>query len=664
MGSKQKCQYWEKCFRKDKRHLGEFLHPDQNSPQQEKGDGTDIHNKKIVFIGNLKTCSFTTAVSRAKAFGCSVENHLSKKIDLVIVGEEADDREVKAQEIGLKCLTEDQWESLLKKSKPANKKAVDNDDARPSTSLGRKNSLRKSTSSTASLKRKNSSSSSPSPALERRSSLRRRSTLELPSTSDEPEVKPKSKERKTHEISFLDTDSAPELKKKNRKRSSADQEDADELSAKKIKLNKKTSSSSDTKLKVKVPNTSPKLKGKKVKCKYWNKCYRKEANHKKQFLHPGDPVPEDENEDEEDDSGLKRTRASTRPKPKNKIEDGDVHLLEGGAYTLKRVGSHYYCTCSGWKNQNKPINKRTCKHLKDHLGDDYESVRCQMTKVQKAKGIPSHIQVNVLLAHKYEGSNVNPKGWWMSEKLDGVRAFWNGRCFYSRLGNAFLAPHWFTKDLPVDMHLDGELFGGRGKFQSTVSIVKNGQGEEAWKKIKYFVFDAPHIEKQPFEKRIAAIQEYFDENQPQYAVNVEQEKCKGKEQVEEELKRVIKLGGEGLMIREPGSKYERRRSHTLLKIKKFYDAEAIVIGYEPGKGRFHNAVGALRCKMACGKIFKVGSGMTDKDHHHPPKVGTIITYKFQEYSNSGSPRFPTYLGIRIDMDKPKDADVPKKPADA
>lgn len=65
-------------------------------------------------------------------------------------------------------------------------------------------------------------------------------------------------------------------------------------------------------------------------------------------------------------------------------------------------------------------------------------------------------------------------------------------------------------------------------------------------------------------------------HRPQYAVNVEQEKCKGKEQVEEELKRVIKLGGEGLMIREPGSKYERRRSHTLLKIKKFYDAEVRV----------------------------------------------------------------------------------------
>lgn len=113
------------------------------------------------------------------------------------------------------------------------------------------------------------------------------------------------------------------------------------------------------------------------------------------------------------------------------------------------------------------------------------------------------------------------------------------------------------------------------------------------------------------------------------------------------------------MIREPGSTYERRRSNTLLKIKTFYDAEAVVVGYDPGKGRFQGKVGALRCKMANGKLFSVGSGLTDKDHNRPPKIGSIITYKFQEYTNSGTPRFPSYLGVRIDMDKPKDAVLPK-----
>ena len=49
--------------------------------------------------------------------------------------------------------------------------------------------------------------------------------------------------------------------------------------------------------------------------------------------------------------------------------------------------------------------------------------------------------------------------------------------------------------------------------------------------------------------------------------------------------------------------------------------------------------------------------MTDKDRRNPPKIGSIITYKFQELSKSGKPRFPTFLGIRIDMDKPKDAEI-------
>ena len=90
--------------------------------------------------------------------------------------------------------------------------------------------------------------------------------------------------------------------------------------------------------------------------------------------------------------------------------------------------------------------------------------------------------INVLnLVH-----SVNPTGWWMSEKLDGLRAYWDGKHFFSRLGNSFHAPEWFIRDLPQDMTLDGELFGGRGKFQSTVSIVKSGPSDR-WKGIKFHV---------------------------------------------------------------------------------------------------------------------------------------------------------------------------------
>lgn len=80
----------------------------------------------------------------------------------------------------------------------------------------------------------------------------------------------------------------------------------------------------------------------------------------------------------------------------------------------------------------------------------------------------------------------------------------------------------------------------------------------------------------------------------------------------EKLKEIEKLGGEGLMLRDPDSMYEPFRSKTLLKVKSFYDAEAIVIGHIEGKGNNTGKTGALLCKMACGKTFKVGSGLVHK----------------------------------------------------
>ena len=118
-------------------------------------------------------------------------------------------------------------------------------------------------------------------------------------------------------------------------------------------------------------------------------------------------------------------------------------------------------------------------------------------------------------------------GWWISEKLDGVRAYWDGRSFYSRLGNEFIPPSWFVKDLPTDMTLDGELFGGRGKFQKTVSIVKTA-GSGRWKELQYYVFDAPSIKK-PFEARIDDLKYLFESSKCSTVVVIPQVKCKGKD---------------------------------------------------------------------------------------------------------------------------------------
>jgi DNA ligase-1 len=115
-----------------------------------------------------------------------------------------------------------------------------------------------------------------------------------------------------------------------------------------------------------------------------------------------------------------------------------------------------------------------------------------------------------------------------------------------------------------------------------------------------------------------------------------------------ERDRVVREGGEGLMLRQPESAYEPGRSPTLLKVKPYDDAEATVIAHEPGKGKFAGKLGALRVRTDDGREFSVGSGFTDVERESPPPVGTVITYRFEGLTAKGLPRFPSYLRVRRD----------------
>jgi DNA ligase 1 len=214
----------------------------------------------------------------------------------------------------------------------------------------------------------------------------------------------------------------------------------------------------------------------------------------------------------------------------------------------------------------------------------------------------------------------DPTGYWISEKLDGVRALWNGKTFLSREGNEFTAPEWFTRVLPTDVHLDGELYAGRGNFQDTVSIVRTVNSTLWPGKIQYQVFDiVDRTATIPFEERISQLQRLFAKNLDWIKL-VDHEKCRSKDHLEKKLETVLKLGGEGLMLREAKSVYIPSRSRTLYKVKTFFDAEAIVVGYEPGKGRNKGVCGALKCQMENGKEFKIGTGLSDAVRENPPKV--------------------------------------------
>jgi DNA ligase-1 len=251
----------------------------------------------------------------------------------------------------------------------------------------------------------------------------------------------------------------------------------------------------------------------------------------------------------------------------------------------------------------------------------------------------------LLLANVWNPS-IDPTRWWVSEKYDGLRAYWDGQKLWSRKGNLIHAPDYFLAELPRDIALDGELWIGHGKFEETISIVHTEIPDDRWKLVRYMVFDVPQA-KGLFEQRMQFLRATVLEGN-RFVRVVTQERCQGTAQLLAERDRVVREGGEGLMLRQPESAYEIGRSPTLLKVKPYDDAEATVIAHEPGKGKFAGKLGSLRVRTDDGREFSVGSGLTDVERESPPPVGTVITYRFRGLTAKGLPRFPSYLRVRRD----------------
>ena len=330
------------------------------------------------------------------------------------------------------------------------------------------------------------------------------------------------------------------------------------------------------------------------------------------------------------------------------LKDGESAQVQGSArapYILKNVGGVYSCSCPSWRNQSTPIERRTCKHIRSYRGEQLEQERLGGLAALKPATVPNTARTvpNLLLAHSWD-NNADLTGWWMSEKLDGVRAWWNGQNFLSRQGNIYHAPDWFIAGLP-NVPLDGELWLDRKAFQRTVSIVRRQDKSEHWKQIKYVLFDAPGISG-PFEERQKALLELLRQHRPQYASVLDQACCKGIKNLKTELARIESLGGEGLMLRQPGSQYETGRSSTLLKIKTFHDSEGRVVEHLPGKGRHAGRLGAVVVELPNGLTFSVGTGFTDAQRQKPPSVGSSITFRYQELTDRGIPRFPSFVRVR------------------
>jgi DNA ligase-1 len=256
------------------------------------------------------------------------------------------------------------------------------------------------------------------------------------------------------------------------------------------------------------------------------------------------------------------------------------------------------------------------------------------TKPQKAP---------VMLALRWD-QTVDIKGWWMSEKLDGVRGYWTGKEMISRSGNPFNIPTWFTKNFPPTP-LDGELWIGRRQFSMLVGIIRRKIPAAEWEKVRYLIFDVPQAEG-GFEKRLDFARRWFRQHPNSYTEVLKQQICENEMHLRRKLGEIESLGGEGLMLRKPNSPYTVGRSDDLLKVKTFKDAEATVIKHLAGSGKHAGRLGALLVELPNGIHFAIGTGFTDQERENPPPVGSMITFKYYGFHESGIPRFASFLRVR------------------
>ena len=259
-------------------------------------------------------------------------------------------------------------------------------------------------------------------------------------------------------------------------------------------------------------------------------------------------------------------------------------------------------------------------------------------------GAKEFAEPDLLLAKVYKQAT-DIDQYWVSEKYDGVRAYWDGRRFISRQGNEYTAPEWFTEGLP-NRALDGELWIARSTFEQLISTVKKDNPvDKEWRDVRFVVFELPDASG-TFSDRLIAMKSLIEPIESKHIQLARQYRIASHAELMTHLDDVIANGAEGLMLHHQNALYKTGRSNNLLKVKKFADAEARVIMHLPGKGKYLGMLGALLLEMPDGTRFRVGSGFSDDERRTPPPIGAEVTYKHYGKTRKGKPRFASFLRIR------------------
>jgi DNA ligase 1 len=242
--------------------------------------------------------------------------------------------------------------------------------------------------------------------------------------------------------------------------------------------------------------------------------------------------------------------------------------------------------------------------------------------------------------------DITIQDYYVSEKLDGLRAYWDGKQLISKQGNLFTAPSWFIASFPT-VPLDGELWIARQQFEKVSGIVRTQDSDNAqWKQVKFMVFDLPQ-NPLSFGLRVDEIAQIISQANSPYLQQVKQEKLPSIAALFSLLDEVVAAKGEGLMLHHQDALYETKRNNDLMKLKKFEDAEATVISHFLGKGKYQGYLGSLLVENNEGVRFKIGSGFSDEERQNPPPIGSTITYRFTGKTINNVPRFASFIRVRV-----------------
>ena len=260
-----------------------------------------------------------------------------------------------------------------------------------------------------------------------------------------------------------------------------------------------------------------------------------------------------------------------------------------------------------------------------------------------SEAVAANSTLPLLLAGVY-ADHIDPSLYWVSEKYDGVRALWDGQQLRFRSGRLIAAPTWFAARLPPTP-LDGELWLGRGRFDALSGMVRSSVPTDAdWKQIAYMVFELP-AGAGTFSERTAQLRALVRQTAWSQLQAVDQQRVASRADLARRLQQVTAAGGEGLVLHLASSVVTSGRSEVLLKLKPEQDTEATVVGHRAGKGKYSGQVGALQVQMPSGQRFFLGSGLSDEDRLSPPRLGSVVTYRFRDVTPQGVPRFATFLRV-------------------